>query len=206
MSASHLHISRLWSKRSTPPIIALYYATAAGQGIIDDVPSLNSKCSLYVNSHYVPHALRSTCKTPSIRTAVALATYVRGCKVRRSNPGRDKTLFTSPKRPRRLWHPSILPFVGTDILYPGGYSCCGVTFIIHRHVAPGLRWKSSGCNSIYQQLSLYILPSLFLLKYKDDDCIKNYTQLLKPTSSVSPKNLKQKLLNAVQIHDSINNV
>ena len=34
------YLSRLWSKRSTPPIIALYSATAAEQGIIDDVPSL----------------------------------------------------------------------------------------------------------------------------------------------------------------------
>jgi len=76
----------------------LYYATAAGQGIIDDVPSLNSKCSLYVNSHYVPHALRSTCKASPTRTAVAVATYVQGWKGRRSNPGRVKIFFTSPKR------------------------------------------------------------------------------------------------------------
>ena len=32
--------SRLWSKRSTPPIVELCFATAAGQWIIDDVPSL----------------------------------------------------------------------------------------------------------------------------------------------------------------------
>ena len=34
------YLSRLWSKRSTPPIIELYSATAAGQEIIDEIPSL----------------------------------------------------------------------------------------------------------------------------------------------------------------------
>ena len=41
----------------------------------------------------------------------------------------------------------------------GGYISRGLAFIIHRHVAPWLRWKSSGCTLIYQQLSLSIYIS-----------------------------------------------
>ena len=60
------------------------------------------------------------------------------------------------------------------IFFTGGYSCCGVAFIIHRHVAPWLRLKSPGCTSIYQQLSLYTpYRHFFLSKYEDADCIKN---------------------------------
>ena len=43
----------------------------------------------------------------------------------------------------------------------GGYISRGLAFIIHRQAAPWLRWKSSGCTLIYQQLSLYIYIYLF---------------------------------------------
>ena len=100
------------------------------------------------------YTLRSSSKTPSTRTAVGWATYVQGWKVRRSNPGMVKAFFTSPKRPRCPWRPSILLLNGHRYSLPGGYSCRGLAYVIHRHVAPWIRWKSSGCTLIYQQLSL----------------------------------------------------
>ena len=77
------------------------------------------------------------------------------------------------------------------IFFTGVYSCCGLAFIIHRHVALWLRWKSPGCTSIYQQLSLYILPSLFLSRYKDADCIKKLDTAIKTHDISKSKNFKK---------------